>query len=102
MGGDDVGSPFEQEAGHRGHDPGLVGAGDQQARRVAGVVLLGGSARRIAPSPRSWPRSRSGYFVVVDEVPVVFGVLVAVGVAAVCLPVGFFLTAASWVRKRAR
>src|SRR5262249_33225899 len=41
MGGDDVGAALEQKAGHRRDDPGPVGAGDQEAGRIALAVLIG-------------------------------------------------------------
>ena len=46
MRGDDVRAPLEQEARHRGHDPGPVGAADQQPRGVA--LGVSGSGGRIS------------------------------------------------------
>ena len=48
MRGDDVCPPLEQKARDRGHDPGPVGAGDQQACGIALGAMRGGIIRLLA------------------------------------------------------
>src|SRR5262249_56243807 len=53
MRGDDVCPPLEQKARDRGHDPGPVGAGDQQACGIALGAVRGGIIRLLASLPGS-------------------------------------------------
>ena len=111
MGGDDVRTPLEQEAGDRGDDARAVGAADQQpggvGRRVRcglaiarGTVISRGSGHGATRAISSWSTSSVVAVAPVDaSVQVPLGLVLTVNVCplrrgVVCsVPLGFFFSA---------